>query len=61
MTPGHDNTLGPPRTDNPLVGFTREIRINNLSTINGNVNLRQIAVHPLQRQLGGRERDAPTR
>jgi pilin/secretion family protein with methylation motif len=40
MTPGPDNTLGT-ADDIPLVGFTREIAI---CDINGNANLRQIAV-----------------
>jgi type II secretory pathway pseudopilin PulG len=40
MTPGPDNTLGT-GDDVPLVGFTREVAI---CDINGNPNLRQIAV-----------------
>jgi type II secretory pathway pseudopilin PulG len=40
MTPGPDNTLGT-ADDVPLVGFTREVAI---CDINGNPNLRQIAV-----------------
>ena len=40
MTPGPDNTLGT-ADDVPLVGFTREVAI---CDINGNANLRQIAV-----------------
>ena len=40
MTPGPDNTLGT-ADDIPLVGFTRQIAI---CDINGNPNLRQIAV-----------------